>query len=182
VGEMHSGNRPSVVGPAQGRRLLISGKPSVLLESLTTAGSLCIFEQRVGPYLLGVPHTHTHEDQVVYVIEGEIGHRIGDEDLVAAAGSVVFKPRGVSHAVFNRTAKPARMLEISVPGRIMEYFDAVDALVRSAEGPSQPVVNQLAQQYGLSFEYDLISEIEKQHGVLWPGHKGSAAPKSGDDS
>lgn len=178
---MHFGNRPSMVGQAQGRRLLISGKPSVLLESLTTAGSLCIFEQRVGPNLLGIPHTHTHEDQVVYVIEGEIGHRMGDEDFVAEAGSVVFKPRGVSHAVFNRTDKAARMLEISVPGRIMEYFDAVDALARSAEGPSQQVVNQLAQQYGLSFEYDLIPEIEKQHGVVWPGHKSSAARKFGND-
>lgn len=176
--EMPAAAAPTVVHPAQARRLLISGKPSVLLESLAAGGSLCIFEQSVGPKILGMPHTHRHEDQVVYVVEGEIGHRIGDQDLFAEAGSVVFKPRGITHALFNRTNEPARILEITVPGRLLEYFDAVDALARSAERPSPEVVNQLARQYGLSFEDGLIPAIEDQHGVAWPGGRRAQRPRS----
>ena len=161
----------TVVDPAQARRLLVSGKPSVLLESMAAGGSLCIFEQRVGPRVLGLPHTHRHEDQVVYVVDGEIGHRIGDQDLFARAGSVVFKPRGITHALFNRTDEPARILEITVPGRLLEYFDLVDALARSAEPPPPEAVKQLARQYGLSFEHELIPAIEDQHGVTWPGRR-----------
>jgi mannose-6-phosphate isomerase-like protein (cupin superfamily) len=161
----------TVVHPAQARPLLISGKPSVLLESMAAGGSLCIFEQRVGPRILGMPHTHSYEDQVVYVVDGEIGHRIGDQDLFAEAGAVVFKPRGITHALFNRTDEPALILEITVPGRLLEYFDAVDALARSAERPSAETVNQLARQYGLNFDEELIPAIEDQHGVTWPGRR-----------
>ena len=37
------------------------------------------------------PNAHAHEDEFSYILEGEIGARIGDEVLRAATGSYVFK-------------------------------------------------------------------------------------------
>src|SRR5580704_16017222 len=53
------------------------------------------------------PHVHAHEDEFSYILEGEIGARIGDEVLQATTGSYVFKPRGLPHTFWNATTKPA---------------------------------------------------------------------------
>ena len=41
------------------------------------------------------PHVHMHEDELSYILEGQIA-RIGDEVLQAATGSYGFKSRGAT--------------------------------------------------------------------------------------
>ena len=43
------------------------------------------------------PHTHTHEDQCIYVVSGIVHLQVGGEFIEAPAGSYVIKPRGVAH-------------------------------------------------------------------------------------
>ncbi len=59
-------------------------------------------------------HTHRHEDEYTYVLEGEIGVQVGDEVRVARPGDLVFKPRGVPHAFWNAGDVPARALEMDM--------------------------------------------------------------------
>src|ERR671920_1316356 len=64
-----------------------------------THGNFALVEHPIGPRVLAAPlHTHEREDEYTYVLEGEIGVQIGEEVLVAQAGDLVFKPRGVPHA------------------------------------------------------------------------------------
>jgi hypothetical protein len=48
-------------------------------------------------------------------VEGEVSVQVGEEVRVNRPGDLVFKPRGVPHAVWNSGDVPARVLEIIFP-------------------------------------------------------------------
>jgi len=60
-------------------------------------------------------HWHTHEDEFVYVVEGEVVLRTDAGEHVLRAGMCAGFPAGDrnGHQLINRTDRPARYLEIS---------------------------------------------------------------------
>jgi quercetin dioxygenase-like cupin family protein len=81
-----------------------------------TQGNFALVEHPIKPRALAAPmHTHRHEDEYTYVLQGEIGVQIGDEVRVARPGDLVFKPRGVPHAFWNAGDTLARALQIISP-------------------------------------------------------------------
>ncbi len=82
-------------------------------------------------------HYHTHEDEMVFVLEGEVVLRTDDGEQVLTAGMCAGFPAGVKngHQVVNRTERPARYLEISNrdPQDGAEYPD-LDLRYRKAAG------------------------------------------------
>ena len=83
--------------------------------SAETGGAFALFEDRE---VLGKPtplHLHPGDDEVLYVLEGEIlVHVDGQEHRVGERG-VFVAPRGVPHA-FLVTSETARLLCLTVPG------------------------------------------------------------------
>src|SRR5918994_258972 len=80
-----------------------------MIEGDKTQDNFALVEHPIGPRALAAPmHTHRHEDEYTYVLEGEIGVQIGEEVLVARPVDLVFKPRGVPHAFWNATDTLAR--------------------------------------------------------------------------
>ena len=74
-----------------GIRFMIGGEES--------QGNFALVEHPIEPRALAAPmHTHQHEDEYCYVLEGEIGVQIGEEVRVARPGDLVFQPRGAPHA------------------------------------------------------------------------------------
>jgi len=47
------------------------------------------------------PHTHDDQDKFYYVVEGNGRFWLGDEQITAVAGEVVWAPAGVVHGVSN---------------------------------------------------------------------------------
>jgi uncharacterized cupin superfamily protein len=78
---------------------------------------------RVGVNLTTLPpgkessmrHFHTHEDEMVFVLEGEVVLRTDEGDQLLVAGTCAGFPAGSTngHQVVNRSDRPARYLEIS---------------------------------------------------------------------
>ena len=60
-------------------------------------------------------HTHEDEDDVFYVLEGELTFDVGHGEVAAPAGTFVLVPPGVEHTFSNRTAEPVRVLNIHAP-------------------------------------------------------------------
>lgn len=60
-------------------------------------------------------HFHTREDEMVYVLEGEVVLRTDEGEQVLTAGMCAGFPAGVKdgHHLVNRSDRPARYLEIS---------------------------------------------------------------------
>jgi len=60
-------------------------------------------------------HFHTREDELVFVLEGEVVLRTDEGEQVLTAGKCAGFPAGVrnGHQLVNRSDRPARYLEIS---------------------------------------------------------------------
>jgi uncharacterized cupin superfamily protein len=60
-------------------------------------------------------HQHTHEDELIFVVEGEVVLHTNDGEQVLSAGQCAGFPAGSAdaHHLLNRSDKPARYLEIS---------------------------------------------------------------------
>ena len=60
-------------------------------------------------------HFHTHEDELVFVIEGEVVLRTDEGEQTLTAGMCAGFPAGSrnGHQLVNRSSRPARYLEIS---------------------------------------------------------------------
>ncbi len=71
---------------------------------------------------MAVPlHAHSREDEVWYVIEGEIKFFIGDESRIGAAGTVVYIPRGTPHT-FQIVSDKARWFGFGTPAGLDGWF------------------------------------------------------------
>ncbi len=106
-----------VVAAGEGEVVLAGGFGVVgKVSGKQTGGAFSIVEHPLEPGVLGAPpHAHANEDETSFVIEGEIGVMIGEEEFRAGAGSYVLKPRGVPHAFWNPGPEQARILEIISP-------------------------------------------------------------------
>ena len=92
------------------------------------------FPQGFGPPL----HVHRREDEGLYVLEGEIRFRQGDDEFTAGPGELVWGPRGVPHT-FRIESERARALVIVTPGGFEEMFEVAGV---PAAGLSEPPVVQ----------------------------------------
>ncbi len=117
-----------------------------------TNGTLAIVEHPIEPGRLVPPHQHSREDEYSYVLEGEIGVRIGDQEFTAAPGCYVFKPRGVPHTFWNAGPKPARLLELIAPAGFEKNFAELAVLLNSGAPAGGPEHRELRARYGVSSE------------------------------
>ena len=83
-------------------------------------------------------HFHTREDELVYVLEGEVVLVTDEGEHVLTAGACAGFPAGArnGHHLVNRSGRPARYLEISNrdPEDTAEYSDVDLAYRRTPDG------------------------------------------------
>jgi uncharacterized cupin superfamily protein len=127
----------------------------VIVPGSTTAWDVSMIEFVLGAHRLIPPHAHRSEDEISYVLEGEVGFRVGDQTTLATPGTVVYKPRGVSHTFWNASDRGVRLLEIIVPAGMEASFrvtpDPGDAgaPARESNVHSDEWVAHLKERYGL---------------------------------
>jgi|SRR5215469_3324993 len=87
-------------------------------SSQDTAGQLAVLESICPPGLSVHEHVHDGEDEMFYVLAGELTGFCGQDRWTAAAGSFVFVPRDEPHGFTVTSAGPARTLVITGPPRL----------------------------------------------------------------
>jgi quercetin dioxygenase-like cupin family protein len=55
-------------------------------------------------------HTHSNAEEIVYVLEGEFEHTLGDQAVRLGPGDVIVVPRHVPHLIRNAGNAPARAI------------------------------------------------------------------------
>jgi quercetin dioxygenase-like cupin family protein len=132
-----------------------------------TGGALGVLEGTFYHEGYGPPlHVHSREDEVIYVLEGQIRFAVGDDEFVAGAGSWVWQPRGVPHS-FRVESEGARALVIFTPGGGERMFEEGGVPVGESDEPPQQE------------EYDLEAAValSKKFGVEFIGPQvGNASP------
>ena len=112
-----------VIPPREGKAVSSGGFGAIFkISGDSSEGRFSIVEHPIDPGRMVHPHVHAHEDEFSYILEGEIGARVGDEVVQATTGSYVFKPRGLPHTFWNATTQPARLLELISPAGFEQYF------------------------------------------------------------
>jgi quercetin dioxygenase-like cupin family protein len=66
------------------------------------------------------PHTHKTEDEMFYVLSGEITFRCGDQSFDLKKGGFVFLPKGIEHGYTVTSQEPVQLLTITAPRRQSE--------------------------------------------------------------
>jgi quercetin dioxygenase-like cupin family protein len=138
----------------------------LVLGSDATNGLVSVIEQTLAPRALGAPvHTHRREDEYSLVLEGTLGVELDGDVLHAPAGSVVLKPRGVPHAVWNAGDAPARFLELIVPGGFERYFVELGDVLAPPGPPDLGALAAVAARYDIEMEPGSIPRLAREHGL-----------------
>jgi quercetin dioxygenase-like cupin family protein len=125
-----SDDTPIVLLPGEGERLggtiVKAARPELsLLEFVVEPGGSVDL------------HLHRHHSDSFYVLEGELELQVGDEVVVAPAGSYVLAPPHVVHRFRNTSPSPARALNIHTPGGFAEYRRELQALRDAGTEPDR---------------------------------------------
>lgn len=125
----------SVVAPGDGdHRFFLNHLATVKVGAGESSSGMSAVEF-TAPRGFGPPlHVHREEDELMYVLEGEIRLVLGDTSTVATAGTVVSLPHGVPH-VFQVVSDAARFLTVTAGRRTAPSFDR---FVRALGEPTEP--------------------------------------------
>jgi quercetin dioxygenase-like cupin family protein len=171
-----TGTTIDVLGPAEGQYAQIGAMGVRFMVDPDRGGGFSLVEHPIAPRSLAAPlHTHTHEDEYSYVLEGQVGVQIGEEVAVAGPGELVFKPRGIKHAFWNAGDTPARLLEIITPAPFSKYFEELEPLMAGPQGPDFPAIAELQARYGLTMDPAEIEPLIEREGLLPMGPPPDAA-------
>ncbi len=101
-------SRVKVVQPGEGRRGDLADGIEVIfkIDGADSGGALSIVEHPFAVGALVPPHIHTLEDEFSIVLEGEIGFRSEDQEVVLGAGGYIVKPRNESTRCGTRARCP----------------------------------------------------------------------------
>jgi quercetin dioxygenase-like cupin family protein len=163
-------SKVKVVQPGEGR---VGGlAPGIgvqfKIDGRDSGGALSIVEHPFAVGALVPPHVHTREDEFSIVIEGRIGFRSEDDEVVLEAGGYIVKPRGQVHAMWNAGRTPARMIEVIAPAGFEEFFGELADMTETGP-PDRQKVDELGQRYGLPFaEPDWLGDVIARYNLTPP--------------
>ncbi|MHC4428249.1 MAG: cupin domain-containing protein [Planctomycetota bacterium] len=143
--------------PGEGPKLWVVGEVFTFKATgQETDGAYTLWEMTLAPGN-GVPaHTHDAEDEMWWVLEGEVEFHLGDRVVKAPAGTFLHGPRANRHAFFNRGNATARVQILAIPAGIEGFFEEIGEPVTEPQGdaPEVDVENMFAvgRRYGIHFE------------------------------
>ena len=118
-----------------------------------TGHQFSVWESIVPPGAGAPAHTHTREDEVFYVLSGEVLIEVEGwaDPLRLGAGGFLFAPRNRRHAYRNVGTVAAHLLVSAIPGTGLDrMFAAFDAASKgTAHMPAIDTIAAIAQQYGV---------------------------------
>ena len=132
--------------------LNVVGEPTLVkVSAADTGGALALFHLTAPP-MSGPPlHVHSREDEVFYVLEGELVFEIAGHQETVVAGGSVFLPRGVTHRYQNFADRDARRLLVVTPGAFHEFFLELSAATPPAGGiPPLDVLQAIDARYSIT--------------------------------
>jgi quercetin dioxygenase-like cupin family protein len=116
----------------------------------SATSSLGMFELTVPPGSnVPPPHSHSNNEECVYVLEGVLRYTVGSETRDLAVGESMSTPKGVVHAFSNPFPETARALIVNSPDIGARYFKDVAAVVNAGGPPDKAALIAVMSRYGL---------------------------------
>jgi quercetin dioxygenase-like cupin family protein len=149
--------QPTLRKSTEGRMIAVVGDIyRFLATGEDTNGKYALWEALVPPGGGPPPHVHSREEEGFYILEGEITFQIGEERIVATAGTFANMPVGTPHSFRNESGKSAKMLISIAPAGLEHMFFEVGVPVDqgaiTAAPPTKAEIEKLlevAPRYGI---------------------------------
>ena len=110
-----------------------------------TGGQISIVEVTEHPGAEAPLHVHHRDDEVFWILDGEVTFEVGDQVIEASAGDYVFGPREIPHR-FTVGERGCRMLFIMVPGGFEDLVRATSEPAPSRALPPTPEEEPSAEE------------------------------------
>ena len=134
------------------------GLGSVCLSGIDTGGAYCLLEVSLAPEMSVPRHTHTREDEVYFVLAGELEVTVGEKIFVLGPGDTLLAPRDIPHALRNSGNAANHYLLMFSPSGFEEFIMATavpapDNAIAPTAPPAVAVenVHKLATDFGILF-------------------------------
>lgn len=116
----------------------------------TATGGMGVFELTVPPGShVPPPHSHTRNEECVYVLEGKLRYSVDGTVRDLAPGEWMFTARGSVHHFSNPHSDTARALIVLTPDIGAQYFVDVAAVVNAGGPPDRDKLIDVMSRYGL---------------------------------
>ena len=116
----------------------------------SASGSVGMFELTVPPGSnVPPPHSHSLNEECVYVLEGQLRYSVGEDTRDLVAGESMLSPRGTVHRFSNPFNASARALIVQSPDIGPQYFRDIGAVVNVGSPPDKDAVKAVMSKYGL---------------------------------
>jgi quercetin dioxygenase-like cupin family protein len=142
---MNPAATPSAVEPIRVGQLEIR-----YLQEAGDGREMGVFELRVPPGSnVPPPHSHSANEELVYVLEGTLRYTVGGETRDLRPGDSMATPRGVVHAFSNPHPVEARALIVNTPDIGPEYFREVASVINAGGPPDKAKLVAVMRRFGL---------------------------------
>jgi quercetin dioxygenase-like cupin family protein len=139
--------------PGAGARLNVLGVPHrYMAKGAETAGGFSLWESVYPPGAATPPHTHAHEDEAFYVLDGELLIEVDGAPAPrrVAPGGFFFGARGRRHVIRNAGSRPARVLVLCAPSVGLDRMFAELDAATAAGMPERGTLTAICAKYGVT--------------------------------
>jgi quercetin dioxygenase-like cupin family protein len=120
----------------------------ILVTSASTNNSFCMLVQTSPPGGGPPPHSHSLEDEIFTVVEGDFEIFDGKQWTRLAPGEHAHALRNQPHTFRNCGKTPGKMHCVAIDGHLDEYLEAISPL----EIPKDmPRLLEISKEYGIAF-------------------------------
>lgn len=115
--------KPVLTPPGGGETVTTNGGSTIELkvESSQSGGEYGVVQWTVRAGEEPPMHTHSREDELVYVVKGQLIARVGDDRVEVGPGAYAALPRGVPHTI-EVVGDEAVLLASYVPGGLERFL------------------------------------------------------------
>ncbi|QFT54795.1 MULTISPECIES: cupin domain-containing protein [Microbulbifer] len=139
--------RSKHITPANAQSLKVEGGETTLFlaTAADTAGRVTVSESWL-PKGNGAPwHYHDIDDEIFYIVSGEVEFGVNDDEFIATAGDLVIAGPKV-HRRF-KALTDSRLVVINAPGGPAEAF--MHDVSNLSDAPTQADKERFVKQYGI---------------------------------
>src|SRR5579875_660350 len=121
--------------------------------SKSTGGTLSLVEIVAAPDTALPWHVHRRDDEMLYILDGLLFIKCGDELFEGCPGAFIFLPRSIPHSFKVVSETMARFLVLGIPAGIDQYF--VDTGTPALEEGLRPQ----------PIDFQQMAAISTRHGI-----------------
>ena len=156
-------HQPTIRKPDEGRTIAVVGDVyRFMATGEDTNGKYAMWEAIVPPGGGPPPHVHSREEECFFVLEGEITFQVGEDRVVATAGTFANMPVGTPHSFKNESSVTAKMIITIAPAGLEQmFFEVGIALLQGATTAPAPTKADIDKMLSVADKYGVEIRLPK---------------------